>query len=61
MINISFHAEEKVRMNIQKASSINHHILTFSNPTDGSSNILMVVLSAENLETIKLLIEEVNS
>jgi len=39
MINMSFHAEEKVRINIQKASSANHHILTFSNPTDGSSNI----------------------
>lgn len=61
MINISFHAEEKVRINIQKASNKNHHILTFSNPTDGSSNILMVILSAENLETIKGLIEEVNS
>ena len=61
MINMSFHAEEKVRINIQKASSTNHHILTFSNPTDGSSNILMVVLSAENFETIKLLFEEANS
>ena len=61
MINMSFHAEEKVRINIQKASNTNHHILTFSNPTDGSSNILMVVLSKENLEKLKGLIEEVNS
>jgi len=60
MINISYQAEEKIIIKIQKSSRLNDYILTFCNPTDGFSNTLMVVLSSENLDTLKNIIEEVN-